>query len=481
MLDGKLLKKPTVTLITCSQNREIGVGPQEQSAYGALGCFEEKSSLQLFLEDKQTLTPQKMDDKVSKVLEHSAGRGHGSVDDQNSFTFLVEDLTRLSTLLLCAPEYLAHLQQSLRRATADRAFFLPEELRQSGIKEEVVEVLSEAFNLYVEMAQLNIQPEERDRTAIPGEDARELLPLYTKTNIQTTTNAREFKHVYHMSKYPHVPPTVTADLEAMADQVNQVSPDLLRKMHSNYEVLAWYPSSQLFGMPNLSLDDLIRERGNDDVVMLDSSNKESMKWLTSGSYSRAIHERNEAELSNLKHIHYTFLFPISLSGFHQSTRQRTWNHAVEWIYSAIGRGTFVIPPSIRKSKYVDRYIDQNKRMFELYSWLVRDKNIPENVAIGVSPHSLVVYDQVHINGWNALHSIGKRTCIEAQWQIRAIAQGMANQIKEDNPDFGEHIKPQGEIYGVCPERNPCKSFKSNKLCARTRSSIDSRIFYKVGV
>jgi len=476
MAQDKHSQKSQTDLMTFNQNPQLGIGPEEQSAYGAFGCFKEKSSLQLFKEDMKNLSPDKMSNKKRIVLEQSAGRGHGSVDDQNSFTFAVENLTRASTLLLCAPEYISHLQQSLRRATADRGFFLPKELRQPGIKERVVEVLSDAFNLYVKMAQLDVPEKERDRTAVPGEDARELLPLYTKTNIQTTTNAREFKHVLHMSRYPFVPPPVKADLQAMADQMERVAPNLVKEMSSNYEVLAWYPSSQLFGEMNQSLSELIMEKGEEAVVMLDWPRPESIKHLTSDSYKQAIHFRNEAELSNLKHIHYTFLYPISLSGFHQATRQRTWNHAIEWIYTAIQRGDYIVPPSIRKSDYCKDYIEQNERMFDLHFWLTNKKGVSKPSAIGVSPHSLVVYDQVHVNGWNAIHSIGKRTCKDAQWQIRAIAQGMANHIKEDNPLLGEYVAPQGELYGSCPERVPCPSFEKNGKCAQVKKSIDPKIF-----
>ena len=35
--------------------------------------------------------------------------------------------------------------------------------------------------------------------------------------------------------------------------------------------------------------------------------------------------RNEANLSMLHHVHFTFVFQSSLSAFHQIIRQRTWN------------------------------------------------------------------------------------------------------------------------------------------------------------
>jgi thymidylate synthase ThyX len=62
---------------------------------------------------------------------------------------------------------------------------------------------------------------------------------------------------------------------------------------------------------------------------------------------------------------------------------------------------------------------------------------------------------MHINGWNAIQSIGKRTCKTAQWEIRRIAKEMARQIGEVAPEIGRFSKPQGILYGHCPERENC--------------------------
>ena len=102
--------------------------PQLLSVAGALGCFEEKSSAQI-CEELQQLSPDKRIKKEKAVLKNSFGRGHGAVGDQNYFIFSIENLPRLATLQLCLPEYLAHLQQSLRRAKASRGFYLSEEIK----------------------------------------------------------------------------------------------------------------------------------------------------------------------------------------------------------------------------------------------------------------------------------------------------------------------------------------------------------------
>ncbi len=170
--------------------------------------------------------------------------------------------------------------------------------------------------------------------------------------------------------------------------------------------------------------------------------------------------RDETELSNLKHLHFEFLVPMSLACFHQATRQRTWNHSVESIYDAVTDAIrypeerMVIPPKIKNSMFVSEYRMLHMDLLYLYMELI-EQNIPKSEAIGVLPHSLKIYDWIHVNGWNAIHSIGKRTCTEAQWEIRSIACKVAQDIKDVVPAFKEWAEPQCITYGKCPEFKDC--------------------------
>lgn len=437
-------KKPKIDLIAILKGHKYkGLGPEEVAVYGALGCFEEKSPLQLYKEDKKKLSKKKFEIKKEKILQETSGRGHGSVLDQNRFTFVIENIPRLATLQLCLPQYLEHLQQSLRRAKADRGFYLPKSIEQSKHFKETVELLNKSFTLY----------EEMNKEGIPGEDTRYILPLYTRTNIQTTGNARELMHLHHMSRKDAMPTVTKETTEEMIRQLLKAAPKLFKERETNYEVLAWYPSSQLFTFKNKTLERIIKDYGRDDVNMLPTTNHDL--YLNKEELEKAVKERDEVELANLKHVHYTFLVKMSLACFHQATRQRTWDQSVESIYHAIEKGEFVTPKSIEKhEKYSKEYEEMNKKMLNLYWKLFDDKVLPQD-AIGVLPHSLAVYDLIHINGWNAIHSIGKRTCTEAQGEIRGIAKKMAQGIQANDPALGKYAQPQGVIYGRCPEKNPC--------------------------
>ena len=433
-------KKAKIDIIGISKGHEHEeIGPQELSAFGALGCFEENSALEIY----RSTAEDKKDKKIEVVLRESAGRGHGSVADQNYFTFNIENLTRAATLQLCLPHYLAHLQQSLRRATADRGFYLPKEIRESELSEDAERILKKSFEVYSNLTE----------KGIPKEDARFLLPLYTKTNIQTSGNARELMNLYHMTKQNEVPSAVSGVVNEMIEKAGEIAPNLLKDWGYNYETLAWYPSSQMFASENKTIDEITQKYNypNKAVYFEHEISEEAI--------DKAIQGRDEAELSNLKHIHngnlmQGFLMPISIAGFHQSTRQRTWDHSIETIYSAAKRNVAVVPPSVEQSEYKQEYINQHNEMMQLYKDLIAS-GVSRKEAIGVVPHSLQMYDLIHVNGWNSIHSIGKRMCTEAQWEIRILANQVAALIKEKNPVLGKYTQPQGVVYGKCPERENC--------------------------
>ncbi|MEM4222263.1 MAG: FAD-dependent thymidylate synthase, partial [archaeon] len=407
--------------------------PDTLSAAGALSCFEEKASFELLEE----LT----EEKIKLVIKESFGRGHGSVGDQNFFSFSLKNVPRAFTFQVCQPSYLAHLQQSLRRTKAQKIYtpdcFGKYEKKYSDLMQEV-------FLFYDKMIQ----------NKIPAEDSRYILPLYVQTNIQTCGNSREFLHLYTMTENSKAPSIVKKIVREIITLAKQRSPNLFEDYGKNTEVLSWYPSAQLFAEKSKLFESIIEKYSKEKTCYLEFK-------ADNLDICDIVSRRNESELSLLKHVHFgtfcTFLTPMSLACFHQAIRQRTWDQAVEPIYNAIEREKFVTPPSIQGSDFYEEYLEMNKKLFEFYNTLISD-GIPESEAIGVVPHSLVVFDFIHINGWNAIHSIGKRTCTKAQWEIRNIAKDISKILSEKSKIFSEICKPQCEIYGYCPERNPCRKF-----------------------
>jgi len=159
---------------------------------------------------------------------------------------------------------------------------------------------------------------------------------------------------------------------------------------------------------------------------------------------------------------------MSLASWHQAIRQRTWNHSVESIYDAVEDALnsedrrMIMPPSIKKSDFSLEYEGLHYSMLRHYNKLVKD-GVLRCEAIGIVPHSLKIWTVIHVNGWNVIHSIGKRTCLTAQWEIRKIAQKMAKIIKKELPVLGKWAEPQCITYGKCPEPEDCGYRKDRRI------------------
>ncbi|MFA6022494.1 MAG: FAD-dependent thymidylate synthase [Candidatus Pacearchaeota archaeon] len=444
-LDDKKIK---VTLLGYTQfpnkvaiSKKLGV--DDFCVAGALGCFEEKSSYEL-LKEINRLPEKEREEKLEKICKETSGRGHGSVLDQGNFVFSIENLPRATTLFLCLPEYLSHLQQSLRRADANRGFYVPESIKKSPFNNEVFDAMSAAFEFY----------EEAKKAGVPAEDARYPLPLATRTNIQTLGNPRELMHLHHMASSESVPKINKEIVDSMIELASDVSPHIMKQRERSYEVRAWRPSSQLFAKENSLIQKLaIKSYMNNEYKksrLIDSSSIP----ISEEEVKRAI-EGDEAYLANLKHIHFTFLVPLSLNAFHQATRQRTWNQSVESIYRALEVNYIIVPPKVKEAGYEYKMNTVHNKLVNLANRLTVKGGIPYTDSILLAPHSLMIYDLIHVDGWNALHSIGKRTCNEAQWEIRDRANEIATKIRESGNPIGKYVYPQGVIYGVCPERKSC--------------------------
>ncbi|MDQ5987785.1 MAG: Flavin-dependent thymidylate synthase [Syntrophus sp. SKADARSKE-3] len=418
------------------------VGPPEEIAVsGALGCTDERSSAD-FLRKLQFMDAEKVIEKRKQVLADSFGRGHGSVGDQANFQFSLEGVSRLVTLFLCQSTHASFLQQSLRRVKAG-GYVFPDALKDKPYAKGVVD---KAFDLYEKMF----------AAGVPGEDARYILPLCTTTNIQVNVNARELCHLQVMANSVNVPNEVKGSIAQMViTAIHETGCSrVFRDYGANYEPLSFYPAPDLFDEDG----PLDREHNWD-------TKSELIPYGNMGTTSIRLSDNPVKGPSGLKHIHFSFIAGMSLAALHQAMRQRTWDHTVETIANAMiwanrnWMDRIVVPPTVSEHDWSKSFALQHVAMLDAYEHAI-EEGVPKFEAFGLLPHSLKIYDLFHINGWNAIHSIGKRTCSKAQWEIRRIAEGAAKQINEAMPSLGRFAKPQCVTIGRCSEAKPCRKNKN---------------------
>ena len=138
---------------------------------------------------------------------------------------------------------------------------------------------------------------------------RFILPLYTNTNIDTGIDGRSLFHLYNMSKETQMPSVIKNMMSKVMKKLKTISPIVLQQSPMTKEVLAYFPSARLFAKTNKNMNKDIKKYGNKNIDLLSFCGAENLSGL-----EKTILKRDEAELSNLKHIHFTFLEKITPEG-----------------------------------------------------------------------------------------------------------------------------------------------------------------------
>lgn len=435
-------KNCIVTLLAVTDDSQL------VSAAGALGCFEESASAGI-LKGLLDLPKKKIRKECQAILKNGFEENRKSIDSQVYFIFKIENLPRAAVLHFCLPKYTVYSPQPLHRNKLKHRFDLPVMFKNLPAESEadVCSVVEESFQLYDKMV----------KSRIPIEDAGYILPICTQVDVQTAITAKDLYCLLLMSDKSSVPSVVNEVVLKMITMAKEKAPELFENLNVN-KVPGWF---KLFARNNENINRIIS--GSPDgrhVIFLGWS--VLSKKITSEEIGRAIKGEGGDGPPRLRTIHFEFLAPMSLSCFHRSIRPRIWDQSIETIYDAVSQdlrnpfSRMFIPESIRKSAFAGRYSNLYRKMLKLYMDLAAEKNVSMPDAVGVIPHSLVIYNWIHVNGWNIISSVSERTCAKTQSEMRQIAWIMARYIQKIAPVFAKFMAPWCISYGKCPEKNHCE-------------------------
>jgi len=108
-----------------------------------------------------------------------------SVQEHIVFTFLIEDISRVTSHQLVRHRLASYTQESQRYAKVSDGPIIPKSIDASPLAKRVRNFISDAYALYDELIS----------SGIPYEDARYVLPQAVKTRILMTLNLRELLHI----------------------------------------------------------------------------------------------------------------------------------------------------------------------------------------------------------------------------------------------------------------------------------------------
>jgi thymidylate synthase (FAD) len=128
------------------------------------------------------------EDQIARSIKTVKKRGHLSVLEHVSFTFVIDGCSRVCTHQLVRPRLASYSQRSQRYVNQEKEdFVIPPTIKENADAVALFqEHLQSSKRLYEQFLSLGI----------PKEDARFILPQSVKTTIVVTMNARELLHFF---------------------------------------------------------------------------------------------------------------------------------------------------------------------------------------------------------------------------------------------------------------------------------------------
>ena len=149
--------------------------------------------------------------KFPSVLEHVV------------FTFLITDISRVTSHQLVRHRIASYTQESQRYSVVDKKFVVPPSLNSQEAAKLFNDVINKAFEVYESLMGMGIKPE----------DARFVLPQAVKTTILMTVNLRELLHIACLRLSKDAQWEIREVVRLMIEEVSRVVPEI-NHLLSNY-------------------------------------------------------------------------------------------------------------------------------------------------------------------------------------------------------------------------------------------------------
>lgn len=202
--------------------------PEEVCAAAAQTSFKTDSPIELF--EKTTK------EKAAKILRRVVGYGHVSVIEHASFTFALEDVSRVLEIQLVRHRIASYTIKSGRYNKSHCDIVIPPKIAKN-------EKALKKLNDFVEYDTKLIQ--ELTDMGVPPEDARMLSPQGIKTNIVLTMNARELLHFFGLRCCARAQWELREVADEMLRQVKYVAPTIFENAGPNCVQLGYCPEGDL--------------------------------------------------------------------------------------------------------------------------------------------------------------------------------------------------------------------------------------------
>jgi thymidylate synthase (FAD) len=155
------------------------------------------------------------------LLQNIIKKGHLSIIEHASFTFLIEGISRVASHQLVRHRMASYTQQSFRYTKA-MEYELPDSLKDNL---EVKFYMNSIFSLYNTLIEKGVKKE----------DARYILPNAVTSDIVVTMNARELRHFFELRLDVSAQAEIRELAKKMLTEVQKVTKVLFSDLHGGKE------------------------------------------------------------------------------------------------------------------------------------------------------------------------------------------------------------------------------------------------------
>ena len=175
-------------------------------------------------------------EKAHKILRRVMGYGHVSVIEHASFTFAIEDVSRVLEVQLVRHRIASYTVKSGRYNKSHCDMVIPPSIAKNKAALRKLEEFKEYNTMLIE---------ELTAMGIPYEDVRMLSPQGIKTNIVMTMNARELMHFFKLRCCARAQWEIRKLADEMLKQVKRVAPVIFENAGPSCVQLGYCPEGDL--------------------------------------------------------------------------------------------------------------------------------------------------------------------------------------------------------------------------------------------
>jgi flavin-dependent thymidylate synthase len=389
------------------------------------------------------------------------GLGHSSVAEHAVFNFDLIGISRLAAEAIESHRLNSYTEKSQRYIKLNRDYIVPEEIEKAGLADEFNSMVNLQFDAYSRLLE-KLLPYFREKyphsmedkksiarvEGLAKEDARYALPLATTSQLGMTVNARNLE--YLISRLAGDPLAENRQISnVLYENAVGVAPSLIKYVKPGQIYSAGSAATSVTRdieynpVPSAESVKLLKYDPDSEAVVIAALNAEP-----SGGFDEAMRkamamkkeERMEFFRKRLRGLgqwdrlprefelaDFTFELIVSSSCFAQLKRHRMAT-LIPYKYD-ISLGT-TVPDSVKETGTEELLLRAVEKAEKLYRKMTKADSSAANYALTNAHRRKVL---MKLNARELYHFSRLREDEHSQWDIRLIACGMMNKVRQIMP------------------------------------------------